>query len=69
MKNKLFHFNLVTRLENVNTSDKETQIDHVAMLTEFDLIRYQQQHPDVYRPYGRRILFHIKKFILFFFLY
>lgn len=41
----------VTLLENVNTSDKETQIDHVSMLKEYDLIRYQQQHPDQYRPY------------------
>lgn len=39
------------RLENVNTSDKETQIDHVSMLKEYDLIRYQQQHPDQFRPY------------------
>lgn len=39
-------------MENVNTSDKETQIDHVSMLKEYDLIRYQQQHPDQYRPYG-----------------
>lgn len=45
--------NLVTRLENVNTSDKETQIDHISMLKEYDLIRYQQQHPDQYRPYGK----------------
>jgi len=41
----------VTIVENVNTSDKETQIDHVSMLKEYDLIRYQQQHPDQYRPY------------------
>ncbi|CAF1062649.1 unnamed protein product [Rotaria sordida] len=41
----------VSRLENVNTSDKETQIDHISMLKEFDLIRYQQQHPDQFRPY------------------
>jgi len=41
----------VTRLENVNTSDKETQIDHISMLKEYDLIRYQQQHPDQFRPY------------------
>ncbi|CAF0825488.1 unnamed protein product [Adineta ricciae] len=41
----------VNRLENVNTSDKETQIDHISMLKEFDLIRYQQQHPDQFRPY------------------
>ncbi|CAF2816580.1 unnamed protein product [Rotaria sp. Silwood2] len=38
-------------LENVNTSDKETQIDHISMLKEFDLIRYQQLHPDQFRPY------------------
>ncbi|CAF3403740.1 unnamed protein product [Rotaria sp. Silwood1] len=38
-------------LENVNTSDKETQIDHISMLKEYDLIRYQQQHPDQFRPY------------------
>ncbi|CAF2888382.1 unnamed protein product [Rotaria sp. Silwood2] len=37
----------VSRLENVNTSDKETQIDHISMLKEYDLIRYQQQHPFV----------------------
>jgi len=37
----------------VNTSDKETQIDHVSMLKEYDLIRYQQQHPDQFRPYGK----------------
>ncbi|CAF3355573.1 unnamed protein product [Rotaria socialis] len=41
----------VTRLENVNTVDKETQIDHISMLKEYDLIRYQQQHPDQFRPY------------------
>ncbi|CAF3410064.1 unnamed protein product [Rotaria sp. Silwood1] len=41
----------VSRLENVNTSDKETQIDHISMLKEYDLIRYQQQHPDQFRPY------------------
>ncbi|CAF1028153.1 unnamed protein product [Adineta steineri] len=41
----------VARLENVNTSDKETQIDHVSLLKEFDLIRYQQNHPEQYRPY------------------
>ncbi|CAF0835241.1 unnamed protein product [Rotaria sordida] len=41
----------VSHLENVNTSDKETQIDHISMLKEYDLIRYQQQHPDVFRPY------------------
>lgn len=38
----------------MNTSDKETQIDHVSMLKEYDLIRYQQQHPDQFRPYGRK---------------
>jgi hypothetical protein len=43
---------LVTHLENVNTSEKETQIDHISMLKEYDLIRYQQQYPDQYRPYG-----------------
>ncbi|CAF2350956.1 unnamed protein product [Rotaria sp. Silwood2] len=37
---------LLTSLENVNTSDKETQIDHISMLKEYDLIHYQQQHPD-----------------------
>lgn len=45
----------VTRLGNVNTCDKETQIDHVSMLKEYDLIRYQLQHPDQYRPYGNSI--------------
>jgi sodium-dependent phosphate transporter len=43
----------VTRLENVNTSDKETQFNHILMMKEYDLIRYQQQHPDQYRPYGK----------------
>lgn len=32
-------------------SDKETQIDHISMLKEYDLIRYQLQHPDQFRPY------------------
>ncbi|CAM4785479.1 unnamed protein product [Rotaria magnacalcarata] len=41
----------VARLENVNTVDKETQIDHISMLKEYDLIRYQQEHPDQFRPY------------------
>ncbi len=48
-KNKIIS---VTHLENVNTSDKETQIDHISMLKEYDLIHYQQQHPDQFRPYG-----------------
>jgi hypothetical protein len=48
----MYRILLVTRLENVNTIDKETQIDHISMLKEFDLIRYQQQHPDQFRPYG-----------------
>lgn len=54
---RLFGSFSVTLLENVNTSDKETQIDHVSMLKEYDLIRYQQQHPDQYRPYGTDLLF------------
>lgn len=52
-KGSIAVFLLVTRLENVNSSDKETQIDHVSMLKEYDLIRYQQQHPDQFRPYGK----------------
>ena len=47
---------LVTHLENVDKSDKETQIDHISMLKEYDLIRYQQQHPDIYRPYGKFLI-------------
>jgi hypothetical protein len=44
----------------VNTSDKETQIDHVSILKEYDLLRHQQQHPDQFRPYGKLIIFVIK---------
>jgi len=51
MKTGRFESYTVTHLENANTSDKETQIDHIAMLKEYDLIRYQQQHPDQFRPY------------------
>ena len=40
----------------MNTSDKETQIDHVSLLKEYDLIRYQQQHPDQFRPYGKSLI-------------
>ncbi|CAF0754166.1 unnamed protein product [Adineta steineri] len=41
----------VAQLENVNTVDKETQIDHIGMLKEFDLLSHQQKHPDQFRPY------------------
>jgi hypothetical protein len=44
-------FFLVARLENVSTSDKETQIDHISMLKEYDIMRYQNQQPDQFRPF------------------
>ncbi|CAF4493515.1 unnamed protein product, partial [Didymodactylos carnosus] len=34
---------------NVSTSDKETQIDHISLLKEYELIR--DQHPEQFRPY------------------
>ncbi len=39
-------------MENVNTSDKETQIDHISMLKEYDIMRYQNLQPDQIRPFG-----------------
>ena len=44
---------LVNRLGNVNTSDKEIQIDHISLLKEFELVHYQQLHPELFRPYGK----------------
>lgn len=41
----------VNHLENSNMSDKGTQIDHISLLKEYELINYQQQNPDQFRPY------------------
>lgn len=42
----------VANLEHANTSDKATQNDYISMLKECDIFRYQQQHPDQFRPFG-----------------
>lgn len=36
------------------------------MLKEFDLIHYQQQHPDQFRPYGKKIPLQTRRNILLF---
>ena len=52
-----FVFILVIRFENVNTNGKETQIDHILILKEYDLIGYQQLHSNHFRPYSNSLIF------------
>lgn len=42
----------LANLENVNTCDKAIQNDYISMLKENDIFRYQQQHPEQFRPFG-----------------
>lgn len=52
----LFFFS-VANLEHANTSDKATQNDYISMLKECDIFRYQQQHPDQFRPFTGMLAF------------